>query len=480
MKITPFNRIAADLLDPPERKWKADPVAWATEKMGRELWSGQREILRSVRDNKLTAVKSCHEVGKSFTAAHVVAWWIDVHPPGQAFAVTSAPTDKQVKAILWREINRLHEQGNLPGRTNLSEWYMGKELVAFGRKPSDYNPTAFQGLHAKYMLLVLDEACGIPKAIWDAGSSLVANEYSRTLAIGNPDDPLSEFANKCRVDSDWNVIQIGYGDTPNFTGEEVSADLKSRLIHPGWVAEKAKEWGPESALFTSKCKGEFPAQATDGFIQLSWLQECRHLELPEGTPVEAGVDVGAGGDRTVIRERRGMRVGRECVFVDADPMRTVGKIVETLNEWGVQRVKVDVIGIGWSIAGRLRELSSRHNYQGTTHSAEVVGINFAEASVDPDRFINLRAEVYWTIGREYSRLKRWDLSYVDDDVFAELTAPSYKIMDSKGKIKIQAKEEIRGLLGRSPDRADALLLAFAGGDWIGTITSPQTMATSLL
>lgn len=464
----------------PDARWARNPVAWATEKMGLEIWSGQKEILRSVATHPLTAVKSCHEIGKSFSAALTVCWWLDTHPPGSAFVVTSAPTDKQVKAILWREIGRMHRSGGLPGRTNLSEWYIGSELVAFGRKPADHDPTAFQGLHAQYMLLVLDEACGMPATMWDAGSSLVANEHSRTLAIGNPDDPLSEFAKKCRPGTSWNVIQIGYKRTPNFTGEPVSEKLKSLLIHPSWVEEKAKEWGPESALFKAKCEGEFPDQNTDGFISLAWLQACRNLELPEGTPVEAGIDVGAGGDRTVIRERRGMRAGRERSFVDADPMSTIGKIIETINEWGIQRVKVDVIGIGWSLTGRLRELSSRHNHTGTTHNAEVVGINFAEASVQPERFINLRAETYWTIGREYSRLGRWDLSNVDDDVFQELTAPSYKIMDSKGKIKIQAKDELRTILGRSPDRADALLLAFAGGDWVGQMPSQQSMGQSLL
>lgn len=466
---TEWGAAAANFIDPPNRKWARDPVAWAEEKLGLELWSKQKEILRSVRDNPLTAVHSCHEVGKSYCAALAVAYWIDTHPAGTAFVVTSAPTDKQVKAILWREVNKMHERGNLPGRTNLSEWYIGKELVAFGRKPSDYNPTAFQGLHAKYMLLVWDEACGIPKAMWDAGSSLVANEYGRTLAIGNPDDPHSEFAKKCSPSSPWNKIHIGFEHTPNFTDEQISDELKNRLIHPSWVSEKAEEWGTDSPLFSSKCLGLFPSRTADGFIQLQWLNQCRNLELPEGTPIEAGIDVGAGNDRTVIRERRGMRAGRERVFVDSDAMSTVGRIVETLNEWNVTRAKVDSIGIGWSVAGRLRELSSAHNYQGTTHRAEIVDVNFASSSSFPDRFINLRAEAYWLIGREYSRLGKWDLSEVDDDTFRELSVPSYKIIDSKGKIKIQAKDEIRSVLGRSPDSADALILAFLGDSWTGSM-----------
>jgi hypothetical protein len=65
-------------------------------------------------------------------------WWLDAHKPGEAFVVTTAPTGMQVKAILWRYIGRMHEEHNLPGRTNQTEWYLGNELIAVGRKPSDY------------------------------------------------------------------------------------------------------------------------------------------------------------------------------------------------------------------------------------------------------------------------------------------------------------------------------------------------------
>jgi len=463
---------AAELFTKEGRKYRRDPVRWARERCDVELWSKQCEVIESVRDHAQTAVHSCHDVGKSFVAATTVAWWLDVHPVGEAFVVTTAPTDKQVKAILWREINRLHSRAGLAGRTNLSEWYIGKELVAFGRKPADQDPTAFQGIHARYVLLVLDEACGIPRELWDAGSSIVANEHSRTLAIGNPDDSFGEFASNCtkgKTNGTWNVIHIGYRDSPNFTGERVREIVHDSLISERWVIERQKKWGIGSAIYTSKVEGFFPTEGTSGTIPYAWASACRDLELPEspGERVEAGVDVGAGGDRTVIRERRGLRAGREEVFVDADPMRTVGRLVEKIIEWGVQRVKVDNIGIGWALTGRLRELSSLHNGAGalrgeTTHSAEVVGVNFG-ASPSPGlerKFLNKRAEVYWNTGREYSRLRRWDLGEVDDDVIAELTASQYEIMDSYGKIKIEPKKDIIERLGASPDRAEALLLAF--------------------
>jgi hypothetical protein len=469
-----------DVFDRQGRNYKKDPWRWAKERANVELWSKQRAIIESVRDHPQTAVHSCHAIGKSFVAATTVAWWLDVHPIGEAFVVTTAPTDKQVKAVLWREINRLHTRAGLAGRTNLSEWYIGKELVAFGRKPADQDPTAFQGIHARYVLLVLDEACGIPKDLWDAGSSIVSNEHSRTLAIGNPDDPFGEFAANCRPACGWNVIHVGYRHTPNFTGEKVAPIVADSLIAPRWVEERRKKWGQGSAIFTSKCEGHFPLEGTSGTIPYAWAVACRDLEFPasESDVVEAGLDVGAGGDRTVLRERRGFRAGREEVFVDADPMRSIGRIVEKINEWGVTRVKADNIGIGWALVGRLRELSSVHNVAGAlagdcTHAAEVVGVNFGEKPTEgrEKQYLNKRAEVYWTVGREYSRLRRWDLGAIDDDVIAELTVSTYEILDSFGKIKIEPKDKIIERLGESPDRAEALLLAFY--DPYSKVTTPQ-------
>lgn len=459
---SPFA-IAADLIDPPNRHWTRDPVAWARSR-NIELWSKQREIITSVANNPRTAVHSCHEIGKSFIAALTSAWWIDVHPPGEAFVLSTAPTALQVQAILWREINKLHSKYGLPGRTNLTEWYFGNELVAIGRKPDDKNPTGMQGTHAKFFLAVIDEACGVVRELWDSMSTLAANRYGRMLAIGNPDDATGEFAEVCMKDPGWHTIGIGYEETPNFTDEDVSQDLKDMLISREWVADRERKWGRNSAIFLSKCCGQFPKGASPfTVVPLHLAERCKYVSLPESSPIQAGIDVGAGGDRTIIRERRGKKAGRTATFVDPDPMRTVGLLVEKIMEWGIEVVKIDPIGIGWGICGRLKELSSKHNPTGEcTHNAEVIGINFG-ASPSPGKeklFLNKRAEVWWGIGREYSRLGLWDLEHVDDDVIQELTTPLYELLDSFGKVKIEKKDETRKRLGRSPDEADALLLAF--------------------
>lgn len=477
---TTYSR-AADLVDPPQLRWRRDPVGWARERAGVELWSKQREILDSLVVNPNTAVKSCHSAGKSFLSALAVCWWIDVHPVGEARVITTAPTSKQVDAILWYEIGRFHRRLGLVGQANLREWYVGRQLVALGRKPPDHQEAAFQGMHARYLLVVFDEAYGIPKSLWDEGSSLASNQYARQLAIGNPDGP-GEFMDVCEKDAGWHTIRIGCADTPNFTGEKISPGLAEMLISRRWVDERRGKWGPHSALFQSKCEGEFPSGGNPfAVVQHTWASGCQLRELAEDTPYEGGIDVGGGGDRTVIRERRGPRAGREEEFVDADPMRTVGRLVDKINEWELTCVRVDSTGIGWALAGRLRELSRRHNpnlraTQGEVlHDAEVVAVNFGAAAPPgfEKKFLNMRAYLWWQVGRELSRLGSWDLTQVDDDVIHELTAPLHKILDSYGKIKVEPKKDIIKRLGFSPDRAEALLLAFAKTSHTATTPGSQ-------
>ncbi|MGW2920412.1 hypothetical protein ACWDBF_21475 [Streptomyces angustmyceticus] len=465
---------AADLLEEANERdrqasdYSRDPALWARDKLNEHLWSKQIEIAESVRDHRLTAVQSCHGVGKSWTASRLTAWWLDTHPPGEARVVTTAPTGDQVKAILWSEINAAFSKAEARenpflGRINETEWKLGKRLIAFGRKPSDYNPHAFQGIHAKYVLVILDEACGVNKQFWTAASAIATGEHCRILAIGNPDDPGSQFARACANTDRWNVIRISAFDTPNFTGEQVPDELRSMLVSHDYVDDMRSEYGEESPTFTSKVKGEFPTDSEDGVVRLSTLRACaapRETPRPDERllPVELGVDMGAGGDETSIRERHGMLVGREWKFREKDPVKAAARIVEAIRESGATTVKVDSIGIGWGIVGNLREKREQGR-----HSAEILGVNVSEASTEPNRFPRLRSQIWWEIGRKLSEDRGWDLSQLEEDdrerLISQLTAPKYSL-DAAGRIVVEPKAETIKRLGRSPDNADALLLAF--------------------
>jgi hypothetical protein len=189
----------ADLLDPPENPCVRDPVGWVTNSLGEFWWSGQHRMAQSVVENRYSAFKASHDVSKSHTMSRLALWWIDVHPPGEAFVVTTAPSTPQVEAILWRYMGNAHKKAGLPGRITLdAKWYIGNELVAYGRKPADYDPAAFQGIHARYVLVIIDEAGGVPKSIFDAVDALATNIDARVVAVGNPDDPASHFATICK------------------------------------------------------------------------------------------------------------------------------------------------------------------------------------------------------------------------------------------------------------------------------------------
>ncbi len=230
----------------------ADPVGWVRDKLGEHLWSKQRAIAESVRDNRRTAVKSCHNAGKSWIASRIAAHWIATHPAGEAFVASTAPSYPQVHAILWEEIRKAakagYRAGNpLPGRVLQSDdWKLDDgTLAGWGRKPADTDEHGFQGIPRRYVLVILDEACGIPRQLWTAVEAITTNADCRILAIGNPDDPNTEFGDVCKPGSGWNVIQISAFDTPNFTDEPFPDDLRPLMLDPEWVEDKKRRWGED-------------------------------------------------------------------------------------------------------------------------------------------------------------------------------------------------------------------------------------------
>lgn len=476
------------------RRYIEDPQYWAKERLGITLWSKQIEILHSVMQNRKTAVRSSHQIGKSFTAGILVAWWLDCHKPGEALVITSAPTNTQVKTILWKEIRRAHASGKLKGRTNQAEWFMTlpdgqEEKVAFGKKPADMDPAAFQGQHAKFCLLIFDEACGMPKALFDASDSLIANEFSRRLDIGNPDDSTSHFFKVCSPGSGWHVIGVSSFDTPAFTGEDVPQDIKDVLVSRIWVEEMrrayARDWkwtddgrlvvpadydgkdiNPDSfkntdPLWQSKVWGIFPGLGgPQSLIPEAWISEAMERSLPPSFPSEFGVDVGAGGDSSTIAHRRGPVV--RIIHSDKNPntMQTMGNIVQLARESTIAigaypKIKIDRIGIGAGIVDRSTELAEEHD---SPIPAPFVGINVGlPSNKNPDRFANLRAQNWWDI-RTLFELGQIDIDENDLDLIEELVNLRYE-PTSRGQIIIESKQHAKTRGIASPNRADALMLA---------------------
>ena len=204
--------------------------------------------------------------------------------------------------------------------------------------------------------------------------------------------------------------------------------------------------------------GELVDDDQDVVVPWGWIEACRAagIQRPAAAliPVELGVDVGAGGDESVILERRGPTIGRIWTDHQPDTMRLVGRVMEAVRETGASSVKIDVIGIGKGVVDRLEELRRDHQ-----HHATVVGVNVGASSSLPHRFPRLRDQLWWEIGRLHTEHRTWDLSGITDELAGQLSAPRFTL-DSAGRIKIESKDKTRSQLGRSPDHADALLLAF--------------------
>lgn len=466
-------------------KYGHAPVAWVKDRLGEFVWSKQREVLEALADPAIRriAVHSAHGVGKTFLAARAVAWWIESHPLGSAFALTTATTNAQVKGALWKELRRAHAVGQLTGRMNQMEWLVTmptgqEETVAIGIKPSDDDPTAYQGRHTKYMLVVVDEAGGVPRQLWPAFDSLTSNDDSKILVIGNPDDPASEFAEVCKPGSGWKVIHISAFDSPNFTGEEVPDKIRAETVGKRWVEEKRKQLGETSPIYISKVLGLFPEINSDGLIPISWIRQAQERNLkmtpgtweehaPIGIPVELGVDVGAGGDRNVVCARWGgyARIIRR----DYQPntMRTLGNVMHDIKRTNAEIAKVDSIGIGTGAVDRATEIASekykdgKRGGQRTDQSfvaERIKGIKVSTRAFQDDEFVNLRAEIYWNLRLQFQE-GTIDIDPDDDDLASQLSELRY-YRTSKGLIKIESKDEMKARGKHSPDDADALALAF--------------------
>jgi hypothetical protein len=454
-----------------------DPVRWAADK-GIHLWSIQRDIAASVANNSHTAVHAAHGVGKSFLAAVLAAWWIDTHPANDTLVISTAPSQDQVHGILWEEIRGLHDSHKLKGIVQRTDrWLIGDRIVGMGRKPPDYSQSSFQGFHRRFLLVILDEACGIPAGLWTAVETVATSTENRIMAIGNPDDPNSHFRRLCQGTPGWKSFKISCFDSPNFTGEPVPERLKQVLTPVEWAEARRIEWGEDNPLYIAKVLGEFPSDHPWSIIRMSDLYACRigtprHAE--EMLPVELGVDVGGGGDETVVRERRGVRAGREW-RERSDRPETISRLVlAALRETGATKVKVDAIGVGAGLVGELRNLRDLG-----AHNADIIAVKVQERASDPNTYYNLRSQLWWEVGRLAAESRLMDLSEMEnaDTTVAQLLEPRYT-HDLRGRIQVEPKDELRKRTGRSPDSADALLLAFytppalsVVDDWFSLIKS---------
>lgn len=423
-----------------QERIRNDPVFFVEEVLHNPLWEKQKEILEAVRDNSEVAIRSCHASGKSYVAGRIVHWWLNAHT--DSVVITTAPTFRQVKEVLWREIKGSVSGKNIYPRQAVLDTRIDISPQWFALGLSTDKPDQFQGFHSPHMLVLIDEASGIEPEIEEAIDGLTPE---RIVRIGQPLSTLGRFADSFRMPG-IKKIQISAFDTPNVK--------EGKIVIPGLITlgdiEKFKiRYGDDSDVYRVRVLGEFPRQDADSLISVDDVSKAIDREAKVLTHWEKklGVDVARfGDDRTVILGRQMEKVFRKETFTGQDTMQIAGHVIRIAKEEGVkaQNICVDPIGVGGGVVDRLKE-------QGWN----VTSVNVAEGPDDPEHYLNLRAELY--AGKLKEWIKTADLP--KDDDFYELTTIKYKF-NSKGQLQIESKDDMKKRGLESPDVADALMLTF--------------------
>jgi ribosomal protein L37AE/L43A len=230
---------------------------------------------------------------------------------------------------------------------------------------------------------------------------------------------------------------------------ELDANPFPYLTTRRWVKEKYTEWGPGHPLWESRVLGNFPVQSEDALFSLTWLERAKLRTEGDGE-VCAGLDVaGPGEDETVLCVRRGPRIVLLKAWTGSDPR---GEVLAALLPFKSQlkSFNVDSVGVGYYMAQHLRD-----------HGFPLTEINVGKAARDSEKYSNLKAELFWKFR---VRVASGDLAGLSDDrTIAQLAGIRYS-HNSRGQVVIESKDDARKRGVKSPDRAEAVILAFSDVD----------------
>lgn len=431
----------------------ANPIEWVSKALKVTRFSkGEAEILaalpRAIAERKPIVVASGHAQGKDFICSTIPLWFLCNYYPSKS--ILTAPTDRQVKEIMWGEIQQRWNDApvKLPGRiiTCKVDVEPNHFVLGFTTKETGNMTGKFQGFHSQHICVIVSEAQAVADNIFEQMEGVLTSSVALQVLIGNPLRSSGKFARMIKDTTNNIVIHLSALDSPNYRHR--------REVIPGmasyeWVEEKRKAWGEQHPLWFSRVLGELPPGGIDSVFSLELIDQGR-TQTVRSTIIKRTVScdpAGMGDDECVVN---GMDTGVE-VKKDIMPQSKAGEVcshvLQVVKEIGANHVTVERDGLGGPIADFVEGLAS----SGVT----VDGVSMAGKSSDP-QYANFRAEVYFFAR---GQLEKGLVSIPKDDVFLEEELAETKyFFNLKGKIQIESKEDIKERLGRSPNRADAWVL----------------------
>lgn len=439
-------------------RYRPDPVLFVMEVFGADPDDWQREVLKAYGNgSRRISIRSCHGVGKT-----VVMSWIAVHhllTKWPQKSVATAPTSAQLYDALASEckawINRLPPPVRelLEVKTDRIELKADPDgsFLSF-RTSRQESPEALQGLHSDHVLLLVDEASGVPESVFEASVGSMSGHNAVTILASNPTRSTGTFYDsQTRLADSWFRVHVS-ADVP----EASPGAFRSERVTPDFIQQVEDQFdGKESNAYRVRVLGEFPRADLDTLISFELVEAARHRDvqvIPSARMVWGLDPARFGDDNTALTKRIGNVVPERVQTRNGlDLMKTAGWVFHEYDSTPVTErpieIMVDTIGVGAGVCDRLRELG-----------LPVQGVNVSESPSMLSEYANQRAEL---AGKCKSWLMSRDCKLPDDDALAaELTGIRYTF-NSSNKMQLESKKDMKRRIRHSPDRADSLFLTFA-------------------
>lgn len=412
----------------------ADVMPWSLARIlsKKDPYDWQKKVQADVMRPGCVALRAANESGKT---TGVAAWVVLSHailfPKGKIICTSGS----------WRQV----ENQLMPAISQHGKSVQGLDFTKTGFTTkqggmcvgfSTNDAGKFEGWHSDGkeapLLMILDEAKTIPDEIFQAVERC---RPDRLLIMSSPGKS-SGFFYECfnRMATRFKQHVVTAYDCPHISKEKIESQIAS--------------WGKDHPLVRSSIFGDFML-AGDGeeyvfdFNRLEALIRQPPAWVNVGEPV-AFCDFAAGGDENVFSVKRGNKIGNLICWRDRDTMAAVGRFICEFRKAGLQSNQIwgDVGGVGAAMCDALREAGW-----------DINRMNNGEAAHDPTRFANRGAEVWF----ETSRLvDRGEIALPDDVVLKQQLTTRLRRVDSKGRLHLEKKDELRARGLSSPDRADAV------------------------
>ena len=442
-------------------------VRWAF-RVEPDEWQKDALLMLPGMSHPKISLQACVGPGKSALLAWA-AWYFlalyskpGYHPKGAALAIT----EKNLKDNLWAEMSVWQGKSDFLQKNftvnadkiyhndHQQTWFLSAR--SFARDASSEKiGAALAGLHAKFVLILLDETGAMNPAVLRVAEQALSNcEWGHIIQAGNPVSK-EGCLYQAAASGAWDVIRITSDpDDPK----------RSPRVSKEWAADQIKTYGRENAWVKANILGEFPDTAFNSLIGPDEVRSAMGRNLPEDqwnwAQKRIGIDVARfGDDRTVLFPRQGRMCFLPVIMRKADTSEIAARYALAKSRWGSEWDSIDDTG-GW--AGGVID-QSRHagNY--------IDAVNSSSSPSDP-RYFNRRAEMWFTM---CDWIKKGGALPLIPELVNELTAPMYYFQN--GKLRVEEKEQIKKRLGRSPDLADALALTFSQAEMPSAARMPATV-----